>query len=112
MKIKLRVLLFLSALLCQSSVMAADEAKLSAVAEMGRLNGIALQCHYLDQVQRIKQSLMLNLPKQRALGAWFEQETSASFMDFMNSQATCPGMLQFDESLAQATRKLETVFKK
>lgn len=117
MKIKLKVLLFLSALVlsalaCQSTAMAADDAKLSAIAEMGRLNGIALQCQYLDQVQRIKQALVMNLPKERALGDWFEQKTNASFMDFMNSQASCPGLLQFDKDLAQATQELETAFKK
>ena len=112
MKNELRILLFLFMLACQSTAMAADEAKLSAIAEMGRLNGIALQCHYLEQMQRIKRTLVLNLPKQRALGDWFEKKTNASFMDFMNSQASCPGLLQFDKDLAQATQELETVFKK
>ena len=112
MNIKLRELLFLSALVCQSSAMAADDEKLSAIAEMGRLNGIALQCHYLDQMQLIKRTLVLSLPKERALGEWFEQKTNASFMDFMNSQASCPGLLQFDKNLAQATQELEMVFKK
>lgn len=112
MKIKLKLLTLLFALICQSTAMAADDEQLAAIAEMGRLNGVALQCRYLDQTQQIKRLLVLHLPKERALGDWFEQKTSASFMAFMNEQAGCPGLLEFDKSLAQAAKKLETVFNK
>jgi hypothetical protein len=112
MKTKLKILALLSALIWQSTAMAASDKQLLAVAEMGRLNGVALQCKYLDQVQEIKRLLVLNLPKERALGDWFEQKTSASYMGFIESKVGCPGLIQFDEALKKATSQLETVFKK
>lgn len=112
MKTKFKILALLSVLIWQSTAMAASDAQLLAVAEMGRLNGVALQCKYLDQAQEIKRLLVLNLPKERALGDWFEQKTSASFMGFMESKDDCPGLIQFDKVLGTAKKQLETVFKK
>jgi len=112
MKIKLMILPLLSTLLWQSAALATDDEKLSAIAEMGHLNGIALQCKYLEQVRKIKQVLVLNLPTERALGDWFEQKTSASFMDFMKDDSSCPGLIGFDKELDVAVKNLETAYKK
>jgi hypothetical protein len=90
----------------------ATSAQLQAIAEMGRLNGIALQCRYLPQVQRIKRELVLNLPKQRALGDWFEQKTNDAFMGFMQQNKSCPAVFDFDQTLQHAFEKLEAEFKK
>ena len=91
---------------------AASDAQLQAIAEMGRLNGVALQCRYLPQIQRIKRELVLNLPKQRALGDWFEQKTNDAFMSFMQKNEACPAVFDFDQTLQKAVEKLESVFKK
>ncbi len=90
---------------------ATSEEQLQAISEIGRLNGIALQCRFLPQVQRIKRELVLNLPKQRALGDWFEQKTNESFMGFMQKGEACPAVFDFDQSLQQAVVKLEEAFK-
>jgi len=91
---------------------AASDGQLKALSDMGRLNAIALQCRYLPQVQRIKRELVLNLPKQRALGDWFEQKTNESFMKFMDNDSGCPAVLDFDQELQQTIDKLETQFNK
>ena len=91
---------------------AASDAQLQASGEMGRLNGVALQCRYLPQIQRIKRELVLNLPKQRALGDWFEQKTNDAFMSFMQKNEACPAVFDFDQTLQKAVEKLESVFKK
>ena len=90
----------------------ATPAQLQAIAELGRLNGVALQCRYLPQVQRIKRELVLNLPKQRALGDWFEQKTNDTFMQFMQQNKPCPVAFDFDQSLQHAFETLESEFKK
>ena len=107
----LMLAIFLFATGWQTAALAASEKQLSAIAEMGRLNGIALQCRYLEQIQRIKRQLVLNLPKQRALGDWFEQKTNASFMAFMKNNDSCPGVANFDKALQQAEADLQAVFK-
>jgi hypothetical protein len=91
---------------------AASDSQLDSIAEMGRLNGIALQCRYVTQVQQIKQVLVLNLPKQRALGAWFEEKTNASFMSFMSTNASCPSATEFMQEVNASIISLEAEFKK
>ncbi|RMG34395.1 MAG: hypothetical protein D6720_09265 [Gammaproteobacteria bacterium] len=88
----------------------ATEAQLQAIARMGELNGVALQCRFVDQVRRIKQELIKRLPKQRALGAWFEQKTNAAFTDFINRGDRCPGLLEFEKDLEQAVARLDEAF--
>lgn len=89
---------------------ASQEQRLDAIARMGELNGIALQCRYLDQMRRIKQVLIRHLPKERALGEWFEKTTSDSFMDFMQKREECPGLIEFEQDLDQASQRIAEVF--
>jgi hypothetical protein len=91
---------------------AASDSQLDSIAEMGRLNGIALQCRYTTQMQQIKQALVLNLPKQRALGEWFENKTNDSFMAFMSTNASCPSAVDFMQEVNAAIITLESEFKK
>ena len=95
-----------------SASLAATEPQLSSIAELGRLNGVALQCSYTTQMQQIKQALVLNLPKQRALGEWFENKTNDSFMAFMNTNASCPSVVDFMQEVNAAIINLESEFKK
>lgn len=91
---------------------AATSSQLSSIAELGKLNGVALQCRYTSQMQQIKQALVLNLPKQRALGEWFENSTNDSFMAFMNTSASCPSATEFMQQVNAAIITLESEFKK
>ena len=91
---------------------AATNTQLNSIAELGRLNGVALQCSYTTQMQQIKQALVLNLPKQRALGEWFENKTNDSFMAFMTTNASCPSVVDFMQEVNAAIITLESEFKK
>lgn len=95
-----------------SPVRAATENQLDAISAMGRVNGIALQCRYMEQMQRIKMTLVLHLPRQRALGDWFEQTTNTSFMDFMNTDSSCPDSQAFVARVDGAIKKIESAFAK
>jgi len=91
---------------------AATESQLNSITDLGRLNGVALQCSYTTQMQQIKQALVLNLPKQRALGEWFENKTNDSFMAFMKKNASCPSAVDFMQEVNAAIITLESEFKK
>jgi len=109
---KIFMLPVLWAFLWLSSVSAATESQLAVISTLGELNGIALQCRYTEQMQRIKQQLVLLLPKQRALGEWFELSTHDSFMQFMNKNSSCPGSQDFIQQVDLAISKLGSEFKK
>ena len=95
------------------AIQAGDNSQqLQAIARMGELNGVALQCSYLEQVQRIKQALILNLPKQREFGIWFEKTTQDSFMNFMQNSLTCPDVNDLDQQIYSAISQLKSEFKK
>ncbi len=89
---------------------AASDSQLNAIADLGSLNGVALQCGYTTQMQQIKQALVLNLPKQRALGEWFENKTNDSFMAFMSTNASCPSATEFMQQVNAAIITLESEF--
>lgn len=111
MKKNLFMMPLLCAVLWQAPVRAATQPELDAISAMGELNGIALQCRYIERVQRIKLSLVMHLPKQRELGEWFEHTTNNSFIDFMRKGSACPTRAQFDEQLDVAIKQIETTFK-
>lgn len=108
--IKFPVLLMIS-ILWIPVAQSATEKQLAAIGAMGKLNGIALQCSFKDQMQRIKMNLVLHLPKQRELGVWFEQTTNKSFMEFMSNDATCPDEQEFKLMVDGAVEKIEKTFK-
>ncbi len=108
------LLVFFSIMLLQAPAIAqqaATDSQLKAIEEMGRLNGVALQCRLMPQMQRIKRELVLKLPKQRALGDWFERKTNASFLAFMKNASSCPSAGDFDQQLDKAISQLESEFK-
>ncbi len=112
---KIKNLLLFSALsllpLVSLAQQAATDSQLQTIADIGRLNGIALQCHLLPQMQRIKRELVLILPKKRILGDWFERKTNASFLAFMKNAASCPSAGDFDQQLDKVLGRLASEFK-
>ena len=110
MKIFFLLLALLAAMPAASLGDTPDKAGLAAVEELGRLNGIALNCRYFDQVKRIKQILIDNLPKRRELGQVFEEKTDASFKEFIQSGAACPSPVAFASDVGKAGDELARVF--
>jgi hypothetical protein len=86
----------------------ADE--LSPIATLGELNGIALQCGYRHQVERIKHELLLVLPRKRELGEWFEIKTNESFLRFMANNDSCPSAPIFAQRLDAAITRLNELY--
>ncbi len=96
---------------CQSLLWAASENQLAAISKAGELNGIALQCRFLEQTQRLKRAMVLNLPKERKLGEWFDVNTNLSFMDFISSKSVCPDEQSFRSQLDNCIKQIEFAFK-
>ncbi len=78
------------ALTAAATVSASDDARYQAVSALGELNGVALQCKYLDQVRRMKAAVVDHAPKERSFGLAFDQATNDSFLAFVRSGVGCP----------------------
>ncbi len=61
-----------------------------AVQQLGALNGVALQCKYLDQVRRMKAAVVAHAPKERSFGLAFDEATNDAFLAFIKDNASCP----------------------
>lgn len=69
----------------------ASDERHAAVEALGELNGVALQCKYLDQVRRLKAAVVDNAPKERSFGIAFDEATNRAFLAFIRDHAQCPG---------------------
>jgi hypothetical protein len=70
-----------------------------AVDQLGELNGIALQCRYIDQVRRMKSAVVAHVPKQRLYGQAFDEATNRSFLKFIEEERTCPSEPTFEREV-------------
>ena len=104
-------LLFLGALGLECfHAVAGGDAGLAAIDRMSELNGVALACRFDDQMRRIKQALIGNLPKQRELGARFEEGTNAAFMRFVQAGEPCPSPARFESEVNLAVEQLRQAY--
>ena len=88
--------LLLAALVAPVSSTGADlDVRYQSIGALGELNGIALQCRYLDQVRRMKQAVVASAPKERSFGLAFDQATNRSFLEFVAQGRPCPGQAGF-----------------
>ncbi|MET0080900.1 MAG: hypothetical protein ABW119_20765 [Candidatus Thiodiazotropha lotti] len=105
-----RILMLLPVLFGMVRAEAASDDQLAAIQALGLLNGVALHCGQLGQTQRIKQALVLTLPKQRQLGELFDYQTNKSFMAFINESQVCPSTEIFNQQVDMAIDKLNAVY--
>jgi hypothetical protein len=77
---------------------------------LGALNGIALQCKYYQETQRMKKALVSILPKRRQLGQVFDDATNESFLAFIKQAASCPDEAEFEHRVDAAIHTLENSF--
>ena len=98
-------------LLAASPVAADSDTRYDAVKALGRLNGVALQCKYIDQVSRMKQAVVKRVPKERSFGLAFDQAANDSFLAFIQERSPCPGPAGFEKDVTQQIEHLEQVFK-
>ncbi len=97
-------------LLITTPVSAIPDTQFEAIRNMGDLNGVALPCGYIKQAQRIKQALVANLPKRRALGEAFDTITNESYLKFVEQGRDCPGETLLSQQIDEAIKQLESVF--
>lgn len=98
------------ALLASNPVIAADPYE--ALKALGQLNGIALHCNYLGEVQRMKAAVVASAPKERSYGLAFDQATNDGFLAFIRQGSSCPGQMDFSGRVDAAINELEKSFGK
>lgn len=96
--------------LLAATAMAASDAQRQAIESLGQLNGVALQCRQTAEMQRMKQAMVDNLPKQRLLGEWFDAATNSAFLDFARNGGRCPAEADFRQRVDQAIEALKQAF--
>ena len=84
--------------------------QVEAVRALGELNGIALQCKYIDQVRRMKAAVVANAPKERVFGLAFDEATNDAFLAFARSSSRCPGYAGFEAQVGEHIEVLRKVF--
>lgn len=81
-----------------------------AISELGTLNGIALQCRYVDQVRRLKSAVVAYAPKERSFGLAFDEATNDSFLRFMREKDVCPGKTSFSRLVGHRIDDVKSAF--
>lgn len=78
-----------------------------AVKALGALNGTALQCHYMDEMRRIKGAVVAHAPRTRPMGAVFEEATNESYLAFAREERPCPPQDSFTREVDAAIKALQ-----
>lgn len=89
---------------------AVSEIQLERVKQLGELNGIALNCGYIDETRRMKRSLVSTVPKIRVIGLAFDESTNSSFLSIIKSGATCPTEKSLSQRVDSGIEQLEKEF--
>ncbi|MCB1786393.1 MAG: hypothetical protein KDJ33_09090 [Gammaproteobacteria bacterium] len=102
--------LFVVALSAAVPVNADDDPRYLAVAGLGELNGVALQCKYLDQVRRMKAAVVEHAPKERSFGLAFDQATNDAFLAFARNNDVCPSHDGLERKVGHQIDRLAEAF--
>jgi hypothetical protein len=97
-------------LLVSAAAGANDDPRYVAVRGLGALNGVALQCKYIDQVRRMKSAVVIMAPKQRSFGLAFDQATNDAFLDFIARDAVCPSHAAFERHVGHQIDAMQAAF--
>ena len=93
--------------LCLSvAAFASDEAGLSAVRELGRLNGQSLACGRKDTAAWVRLLMLNHAPKTRAYGEAYEEGTNEAFAD-QNRGIPCLAPAELSRRLEEVTQRLK-----
>lgn len=107
--IRLMVLLSLAASLATPLPALAEdlEAAVSAVKQLGALNGQALACAEKAAAARAKMLMLAHSPKTARFGAAYEEATQEAFLAQTRASGTCPDAKSLDGKLNDAAQKLQ-----
>jgi len=89
---------------------AISDPQYEAIKQLGMLNGVALQCGFVDQTRLMKQGLVKALPKRRELGQAFDVVTNQSFLKFIEEEDSCPAADQFARQVDESLQGLSKAF--
>lgn len=81
-----------------------------SIRQLGRLNGVALNCQYLGETRRMKKALVVALPKRRQLGELFDTETNSAFLEFIEKKRECPLEAKLSLQVDDAILALDKAF--
>lgn len=101
---------FLVLTLSTLAVAANDDPRYAAVEGLGALNGVALQCKYLDQVRRMKAAVVAYAPKERSFGLAFDQATNEAFLAFARNNEACPTHDGLEREVGHQIDRMATAF--
>ena len=106
-RLLMAVLMVTSTQLVQADPMAGQ---VDAVWALGELNGVALQCKYIDQVRRMKAAVVANAPKERVFGLAFDEATNKAFLAFSRKGGPCPGYGGFESQVGERIEVVQKAF--
>ena len=102
----------LAVLLPSTGLTADDDRRYAAVEGLGELNGVALQCKYVDQVRRMKSAVVANAPKERSFGLAFDQATNEAFLAFIRKGDACPTRATLERRVGHQIDAMRAAFAK
>lgn len=107
----IRITLLLLAALQTTTSYAISDTQFETVRALGKLNGIALNCSYLDETRRMKRTLVSTVPKLRVIGQAFDESTNKSFLEMINGKLPCPTERALSQEVDQAIGHLEQSYR-
>jgi len=87
-----------------------SDEQLESIRQLGSLNGVALNCRFVEETRRMKKALVMALPKRRQLGELFDTETNDSFLEFIEQRRECPLEAALSQQVDQAIIDLDKAF--
>ncbi len=89
---------------------AINDEQFDAIKQLGSLNGVALNCGYLNETHRMKRSLVSTVPKIRPIGIAFEQSTNEAFLAMITAREACPSEKTIGKQVDERIELLERAF--
>lgn len=89
-----------------AAALAAEEAGLAAVRDLGRLNGQALACGQKDTAAWVRILMLNHAPKTRAYGEAYEEASQAAFVAH-NRGTPCPSQAELSARLESVSQRLK-----
>ncbi|MBT3197583.1 MAG: hypothetical protein HN842_09055 [Gammaproteobacteria bacterium] len=110
--IKTTTCLLLSTTLWLSPAHAINDAQFDTIKQLGKLNGSALNCRYLNETQQMKRAMIETLPKLRILGEAFNQATNEGFLAMIAENKPCPDEQTLSRQVDQRIEAVKRAFMK
>ncbi len=106
----IRITSALFLLLFSGLATAVTDTQFESVRALGKLNGIALNCSYIDETRRMKRSLVATVPKLRVIGQAFDESTNDAFLEMVHNGSSCPSERSLSEQVDHAIQQVEQQF--